>query len=180
MSQQITRIVVHCSDSKFGDVELIRKWHTDPPRNWKDIGYHYVICNGYPKSLRDEFNPEYNGLLQAGRKLDSDSFIDAEEVGAHAGGACNFNSIGICMIGVNKFTLEQFDTLYTILRRWYKQIPTIDIIGHYAVPNSGKTCPNFDVDPIEVLVKTPKVVDLSRQLKDIYGDVLKFDPKLTI
>ena len=21
----------------------IRKWHTDPPRNWDDIGYHFVI-----------------------------------------------------------------------------------------------------------------------------------------
>ena len=39
-------IVVHCARTKpsmdIGATE-IRKWHTDPPRNWDDIGYHFVI-----------------------------------------------------------------------------------------------------------------------------------------
>ena len=39
-------IVIHCAATKpsmdIGAAE-IRKWHTDPPRNWDDIGYHYVV-----------------------------------------------------------------------------------------------------------------------------------------
>ena len=62
--REIQTIVIHCSDSKWGDAEVIRKWHTDPkPRGkaWADIGYHAVICNGFRKSTKT-YIPSSNGL----------------------------------------------------------------------------------------------------------------------
>ena len=42
------RIILHCSATKEGEhitTATIRSWHTMPPRNWSDIGYHFVILN---------------------------------------------------------------------------------------------------------------------------------------
>jgi hypothetical protein len=44
--RELTRIILHCTATPEGrdvSVEEIRGWHTSPPRNWSDIGYHYVI-----------------------------------------------------------------------------------------------------------------------------------------
>ena len=40
-----TAIVIHCSDSSYGTVDIIDHWHK--MRGWSGIGYHYVIGNGY-------------------------------------------------------------------------------------------------------------------------------------
>ena len=48
----ISKVIVHVSDSAWGDVEAIRRWHIQ--RGWSDIGYHYVITNG-----RRTARPEY-------------------------------------------------------------------------------------------------------------------------
>ena len=64
--------------------------------------------------------------------------------GAHAY-QYNDKSIGVCLIGKNKFTLDQLKSLKKILIIWKKQYPLSKIIGHRDLPNTNKTCPNFDV-----------------------------------
>lgn len=88
------------------------------------IGYHFVI---YP-----------NGAIATGRHLD--------EVGAHAQGF-NSKSLGICMLGTDKFTSQQWDSLRDTVRilTGQKYYPKANIVGHRDLPDVHKTCPGFDV-----------------------------------
>jgi len=118
----ISFIVVHCSDSTFGDAALIDQWHKE--RGWTGIGYHYVI-------LRD-------GTVEKGRP-------DSER-GAHVKGK-NSNSIGICLIGKDGlYTMAQAAALRELLQvlRAQYSIPSSEIYGHRDF-DDGKTCPDFDV-----------------------------------
>ena len=128
-------IVVHCSDSTWGNAEEINKWHIE--RNFKKIGYHFVILNG--KETSNSFDENKDGIIEIGRK--------ESETGAHALGY-NSNSIGICMIGKDKFTYKQFESLRKLIKYLQNKysIPTENVIGHYETPKAnGKTCPNFDM-----------------------------------
>lgn len=137
-----THIVVHISDSPFGDVEVVRDWHVNG-NHWSDIGYHYVITNGYPKSVKNPFQPWENGSVHHGRQENM--------VGAHARGF-NDKSIGICLIGkAGNFSTEQMAALYgLILGLLYRySIPVKNVIGHYeADPKSGKTCPDINMSEV--------------------------------
>lgn len=126
-------IVIHCSATRPSmDVgaKEIRKWHTSPPRNWADIGYHYVIRR--------------NGTVEAGR---------AEKVvGAHVEGH-NHNSLGVCWVGgVNEDTLgaednrtpEQKAALKTLIAYLKARYPNAKVQGHRDFPNVKKACPSFD------------------------------------
>lgn len=150
MSHKIEYLVIHCSESNWGNANVIREWHTKE-RKWRDIGYHYVINNGHP-DYKTQYNVNLDGLIEAGRPLDQDSIIDPYESGAHARG-WNHKSIGICMIGRDKFTIKQFKSLYFLCKYWDLSIPDIQIIGHKDVPDSYKTCPNFEVEAVANLVK---------------------------
>ena len=135
--QRINQIIIHCADTPNGRVftaEDIDRWHQqrgfrrDPQlayySNLKHIGYHYVI--------------HVNGSVLVGRRND--------ETGAHAKGH-NLNSLGICLVGRDKFRQLQWDTLkelVAILQRRYPAIKNTHIIGHKDV-NPTKTCPGFDV-----------------------------------
>jgi N-acetylmuramoyl-L-alanine amidase len=85
--RKINRIFVHCSDTPTGrDVSAadIKRWHTDPKpkgNGWRDIGYSHVI--------------RIDGTIELGRPV--------EQVGAHVAGH-NSDSIGICLVGRDKFT----------------------------------------------------------------------------
>ncbi len=95
------KLIIHCSDSPYlnHDVEVIKRWHTDPTpdgRGWSDIGYHFVI------ERRD-------GFLQPGR--------DWTKKGAHTLG--QNRELGLCLCGksgkfrdVQMQTLEAFIILY--------------------------------------------------------------------
>jgi hypothetical protein len=124
-----TRIIVHCSATENGKrvgIEEITKWHIG--RGFKTVGYHIVI--------------EPDGEVERGRPLN--------EVGAHCEGA-NHDSIGICLIGNDKFSLKQFDVLrYQIesilmtypIRKW-------DVYCHRQFGSAikqGKTCPNIPIN----------------------------------
>ena len=126
-----THLIIHCADTypsmNIGATE-IRKWHTD--KGWRDIGYHYVI-------RRD-------GTIEKGREDDV--------IGAHARGM-NEISLGICLVGgKNKktgkpqvdYTYKQWQALKDLCIK-LKKVDNYTIIGHNNVPNSGKTCPNFNV-----------------------------------
>lgn len=115
------KIIVHCSDSTFGDAATIDKWHKK--RGWDGIGYHYVICR--------------DGTIEAGRNV--------RKKGAHCFGQ-NSKSIGICLIGVDKFENIQLKTLKYFIKLICKtqNIRETEIYGHYHF--SSKTCPNFNVE----------------------------------
>lgn len=96
-------IVIHCSATPNGrrvTVEDIDAWHAKRgfrrDEAWckrqnfslKSIGYHYVIYAG--------------GTVVSGRHVD--------EVGAHVQGF-NKKSLGICMVGTDRFDMEQWTSL---------------------------------------------------------------------
>tara|TARA_R110002111_G_scaffold157300_1_gene223894 strand:+ start:3536 stop:3922 length:387 start_codon:yes stop_codon:yes gene_type:complete len=117
----INKIVIHCSASPNGredTAEDIHRWHKE--KGWDGIGYHYVI--------------ERKGKLVNGRP--------EYWQGAHASGH-NKNSLGICLIGTDKFTIEQWSILENLVRKLLIKYPQSKIIGHNEV--SDKTCPGFDV-----------------------------------
>lgn len=132
--RKIDTIIVHCSDSSFGDASDIDKWHKE--RGWKKIGYHYVILNG----ARDKgvVEPTLDGRVEEGRPLN--------EVGSHVAGH-NTTSIGICLISEGKGlpTPPQFAALALLvadLRRRFS-IPIESVFGHNQF--SSKACPGFDI-----------------------------------
>lgn len=132
----INEIIVHCSATPPEmevDVDLIRKWHTDPVpdgNGWSDIGYHFVV-------LRD-------GTVQEGRPI--------ERSGAHCRGR-NSHSIGICLVGgvdadlkpEFNFTSEQAQALRELIDSLQAGIPhNVSVSGHRD-HDSHKDCPCFDV-----------------------------------
>ena len=137
--ENVRYIIVHCSDSDFGDAELINKWHQE--RGWCKIGYQYVITNGCKtkKEYVDNGNqPLPISEIQKGRMDD--------EQGAHTQGY-NHKSIGICLIGTNNFStiqLEYAAGLIDTLRKKYN-IPKENVLRHCDTEQAhGKTCPNLN------------------------------------
>lgn len=132
----ITQIVIHCSASVNGDARVTRdeieRWHK--LRGFRAIGYHYVI--------------HVDGTLHLGRPL--------EEVGAHVAGS-NAYSIGICMVGTDRFSLEQWSTLRDLIVRLQERFQAARVVGHRDLsPDLDgdhvvepwewlKICPGFDV-----------------------------------
>ena len=137
--RKVNKIIVHCSVSEWGNVKVIDRWHKE--RGWSQIGYHFVICNGYPtyNSWKNKKKQNaYDGLIELGRPI--------EKTGAHAKGD-NSDSIGVCLIGNHKFNLKPLYVLLHTLTMGY-QIPPSKVLGHYEVRSGidqGKTCPNFDM-----------------------------------
>lgn len=143
----ISNIIIHCSDSSFGSASLIRSWHLQ--NGWSDIGYHFVVLNGFvspggpngsPLTL-----PLLDGMVEVGRRLDGDNLLLGLEIGAHALGY-NDRSVGICLIGRDRFSEAQFRNSAALIRHlamlW--KVPAKNILGHYQV-TGNRTCPNFDV-----------------------------------
>jgi hypothetical protein len=146
----ITKIIIHCSDSTWGDFKAIDEWHskrTDKNgKKWAGIthcgkkiicGYHYIILNG-KRTSKEPYVSADDGLIEKGRP---DNYI-----GSHCQGQ-NLHSIGICLIGGKKpdeFTEKQFKALSTLLDKLVVLYKNDDIYGHYNF--SPKDCPNFDVE----------------------------------
>lgn len=137
--REIGKIVVHCTDSEYGDVEAIRSWHLQ--RGWDDIGYHFVIGNAYPtyadlKNRRP--NPAHDGAILEGR--------DIQHIGAHCRGH-NYDSIGVALVGVNTFSKAQLQSLVNLLKLLMQQyhIGLERVYGHYEL-DGRKSCPNIDME----------------------------------
>ncbi len=119
--RDINKIIVHCSDTPDDrDVTAtdIRAWHLD--RGWRDIGYHYVIRR--------------SGAVELGRPL--------EDAGAHVRGH-NKDSIGVCLVGREDFSDEQWRTLRILVNGLYREFGA-PVFGHNDF-TASKTCPNFNV-----------------------------------
>jgi hypothetical protein len=166
-------IIFHCSESKFGDVDTIRSWHVNG-NGWRDIGYNAVILNGYSKNIRD-YDKEKDGIIEVGRGLDLDKYVDSGEVGAHTKG---FNSeyIGICLIGMGMktFTLPQIKTALNFVKFFRSVNPKLDVKGHYEMPdNGGKTCPNMDMDLFRIVCNNLQ----NHESYEVYYNLLKGETK---
>lgn len=159
--REIKTIVIHCSATKNGEslfqgkpgtpgaiapVKVIDGWHKargfKRTLEWRNrqnpllfsIGYHFVIYT--------------SGAIATGRHVD--------EVGAHVAGN-NRNSLGVCMVGTDHFTPEQWAALRTLIGQLKAKYPAARICGHRDLSpdqdNDGivepwewlKTCPGFDV-----------------------------------
>lgn len=117
----IKYLIIHCSDTtNYFSASDIHKMHLN--FGWDGIGYHKVIRRS---GTVENGRPEY-------------------WVGAHVKGL-NKISLGVCLIGKNKFTKNQFMSLKSILLNWKEKYPNAKIIGHCDSVNTDKTCPNFDV-----------------------------------
>lgn len=134
-------IVLHCSDSHFGNAALIAKWHL--ARGWQGIGYHYVILNGWLSAK--SYHPCYNGHIETGRALNSDSSVSPFEVGAHVKGH-NAQSVGICLIGRSGvFTDEQLNAALSIVYQLERQFGEIRIVQHSELDGNKPECAGLDM-----------------------------------
>ena len=140
--RRIDAIVVHQSDSTFGNAAAIDEWHRE--RGWSGIGYHRVILNGWVRE--GEFHPALDGAVEKGRPL--------AQVGAHVRGH-NETSIGICLIGIGDglpvgqgyVTPAQWKALVKVCGELMERfgVPVERVVGHRDFPGVTKTCPGFDV-----------------------------------
>lgn len=134
MPRQINEIIIHCAATPNGrtfTVQDIDAWHgvrgfnrSAPVGNLglKHIGYHFVIY--------------VDGTVHRGR--------DISEHGAHAVGH-NAHSIGICLIGTDSFTREQWAALAKLVADLLFQYPGAEVVGHRDLPDVHKECPGFGV-----------------------------------
>lgn len=153
----INSIIIHCSDSPFGDVDIIDDWHKQ--RGWDCIGYHFVITNRHPKTTKT-VNMRADGKVEVGRPI--------EVMGSHCKGK-NRTSIGICLIGRETFTPKQQGALTQLLIKLCieYQIDPQRIYAHSEF--SSKTCPNFgmvdgDTDPDIIRKKNEEIIQLIRDM----------------
>ena len=116
-------LVVHQSDSPddmYVDAPMIHVWHLQ--RQFSGIGYHYVILR--------------SGFIEGGRP--------EYWQGAHVKGH-NHESLGICLIGRNEFTREQYSTLRILLSQTLACHPDAEVVGHGDLDTAKYYCPGFDV-----------------------------------
>lgn len=147
--RSINLIVIHCSASANGkplSIEEVDRWHRERGfrRNPRLIGYNSPGL----KHIAYHFFIHTNGVVLIGRGL--------REVGAHAKGH-NLRSIGVCMVGTDKFTVAQWDSLRGNISGLLKQFPHSRVCGHRDLspdldgdgtvePHEWlKTCPGFNV-----------------------------------
>lgn len=116
------KIIIHCSATPNGrptTADDIHQWHL--ARGWSGIGYHYIIC--------------VDGKVEAGRP----EYWTGSHVKGH-----NTGSLGICMIGTDLFSLQQWESLRQLVGGLKFKYPEAKVMGHNEL-TSLKTCPNFDV-----------------------------------
>ena len=132
--REIKEIIIHCSDSETATGNDVLAWHING-NGWDDVGYHYII--------------EKSGELKAGRPL--------QIQGAHCLGH-NRKSIGICLIGRDKFSFEQLEQLRRLIYNielLVNSMIKLEIKAHYEY-NESKTCPNIDADLLREYLKCEK------------------------
>ncbi|MBE2895473.1 N-acetylmuramoyl-L-alanine amidase [Pasteurellaceae bacterium HPA106] len=138
---QINKIIIHCAATANGvrlarggktAAQIIDGWHEKRlfHRNTNDvirfnralkyIGYHFVI--------------DTDGTLETGRAVG--------ERGAHCKGQ-NTGSVGICLVGTDRFTAKQWAALKQLVDKLKHTYPNATLHGHREF--SPKICPGFDV-----------------------------------
>ena len=129
-------VIVHCSDSSFGNAALITKWHVTE-RGFDNIGYHYVILNGMLGPYKR--HAYFDGHIETGRPLDDDADLELDEKGAHAFGYNN--AVGICLIGLSgTYTDAQLRALSHLIVKLRAQYNEINVIQHSDVDSKKPHC----------------------------------------
>ena len=122
--KSINTLVIHCSDTPDNsDISAKDIHNMHLGFGWDGIGYHKVI--------------KRDGIIENGRP--------EYWIGAHVKGKNNV-TLGVCLIGRNNFTKEQFLSLEIVLRKWKIKYPKASILGHFQIIKTNKTCPNFNVE----------------------------------
>lgn len=158
--RRIEYIIIHSSDSAWGNAGLINSWHKE--RGFKNgsyhIGYHKVILNGRT-TYGSPYNVKLDGIIENGRP--------DELEGAHVYGL-NHSSLGVCLIGkaddVNYPTQNQISSLISICKEWMNKynITVEKILGHreaqIMLKNTNlKICPGFDVSIVRNMLQKDNV-----------------------
>lgn len=153
-TRTIKAIVIHCAATPNGDkrfnLEVLDKMHQQ--RGFKrapaNIAKYFPNTHNSLPSIGYHFVIELDGAVRPGR--------DVEEVGAHVSGS-NANSIGICLIGTDKFTAAQWSALQGFVTNLQQKYPLAKVCGHrdFSPDLDGdgviepqewiKLCPGFDV-----------------------------------
>ncbi|MDA9806224.1 N-acetylmuramoyl-L-alanine amidase [Alphaproteobacteria bacterium] len=121
--KKINLLVVHCSDTaNYQNLSAIDIHQMHLSFGWDGIGYHKII--------------KRSGKIENGRP--------EYWIGAHVKGK-NDISLGVCLIGRDNFTKNQFKSLELVLKKWKRLYPNAKIVGHRDTGKTQKTCPNFDV-----------------------------------
>jgi N-acetylmuramoyl-L-alanine amidase len=141
MTRIIRKLVIHCAATPNGVLlarnghsaaKIIDTWHGAPVRDpqgrvirehmfqrsqrWRSLvrpqfahlGYHFVI--------------DVDGVEEAGR--------DEQEIGAHVAGH-NEDSLGLCLVGTDKFTRPQWETARARVTALLAKYKTIELVcGH--------------------------------------------------
>jgi N-acetylmuramoyl-L-alanine amidase len=144
----VTHLILHCSDSPWGDERVISDWHKergfdswDGDKPGTFCGYHFVILNGF-RTYRDRKDGHAESLV--------DGLVESARPRCWWGCHClgfNQRSLGICLIGTNAFTPKQFlaaRALVATLQEEYN-IPLANVLGHCETPMTTKSCPNFSM-----------------------------------
>lgn len=138
-TRKVKYIILHCSDSLYGDAKLLDQWHKQ--RGFERIGYHYVVLNGYRswESYRAQQRDSEVGAIEKGR--------NEWEVGAHCAGY-NQHSIGICLIGRGEYEIQQLMAArLLIVEDLLKRYPNAKLFGHSEL-NPLKKCPMMNMDKL--------------------------------
>ncbi len=129
-------IIVHVSDSEFGNAVLIDKWHRW--KKFKKIGYHYIILNGRPHSSA-VYDSLFDGAIETGRPR--------WKKGAHC--KRHNNSIGICLVNKSgQFTRKQKEALIVLITELKKEYTDIKISQHSDYDKKKPHCAGMDLQQI--------------------------------
>lgn len=159
--RKINKIVIHRTQSDYGNKDFIRRIHVDQ-NGWSDIGYHYLIYSPYPTwDSFEHHKPDFNSdgkvvacrpVAEAGaHTIDFDQ--DMRVITNH-----NADSIGIALVGMDHFTGKQLESLRTEVRRIRKQYGPIPVFGHdelLTVNPKGKVCPNIEMEHLRAFLNEP-------------------------
>jgi hypothetical protein len=150
----IKELIVHHSDSDFGNAILIDKWHKNRKPPFKMIGYHWVILNGRSHSeVSSRGFPFMNGSIETGRPVNDDLLMDEDEQGAHVYGY-NKDTLAVCLIGKRLFTIEQMMSLKRIVDDLGRIGMQLSVKGHREVdmPGNETECPVIDMDYVRAFL----------------------------
>ncbi|WP_153117392.1 N-acetylmuramoyl-L-alanine amidase [Rhodocyclus tenuis] len=161
MSRQINLIVIHCAATPNGDSLFRGSPGTPSQRTPVQAIDAMHQARGFRRSpkVRQAWNPDLvaigyhfliytNGAVVTGRA--------PAEIGAHVAGF-NAKSLGICLIGTDRFTALQWDALRVLVAGLQKTYPEAGVVGHRDLsPDTDgdgkvephewlKICPGFSV-----------------------------------
>lgn len=152
----IKYVLLHDSDSRFGNTFVIDKWHNLRGFTWVDprgavavhVGYHYLIYNGYAFSS-ETYDAEQDGLVvpcrpelaEGAHCFSNDGNIKNDH---------NKDSIGICLIGpgpTGAFSNPQISAAIKLVGRLKMKyaIPIENIRGHKEEDPTNKSDPRIDM-----------------------------------